>query len=326
MKNVFTWRYIYVLTFLSLVFVAIGCSDDDEPAPVITVADFEITLDENPATGTALGTLNVTTDKGTLAFSLQSESVSGAFAVDAATGALTVLDKTKFDYEVNKTLTAVVLVKNGNVESIVNVKVNLQKIIWTGANVTFEKAAGVDWTLAVNYDKITDKVIITRQNQGPIYNYQWWLDNFGGDATYADLYDDFWDSDGSEKEFTRQGGTQGVRWAILDDTGATTETWADFNLYGTLGDSTHFYSFHNIASIITSLEAGSNVVDIPDDFSITYEGGEVNEDAGTNMSLLVGKKLAIWLVDEDIYLTLTFTKWGKGGTDNSVAYTRSTKD
>lgn len=187
--------------------------------------------------------------------------------------------------------------------------------IWTGADITFTKAANVDWTLPANQDKITDKVVFTRQNNRPLYNYQWWQDNFGQDVTSDDLDADFWNNT-TILGFTPSGGTKGVKWAILDDTGATTD-WSGFAFYGTLGDPTHFYSFAGIASAIADLENGNTVSAIP---QFAY---------GTQMKLLEGKKLACWIEDEDIYFTLTFTDWGKGngsgsGGGGSIAYTRST--
>ena len=78
--------------------------------------------------------------------------------------------------------------------------------------------------------------------------------------------------------------------------------------------------------MITQLENNSVVTGVPDNFSVNTEGDEGESSGGTDMSLLVGKKLGVWLVEEDIYFTLTFTKWGSGSTDNSISYTRSTKD
>lgn len=95
-------------------------------------------------------------------------------------------------------------------------------------------------------------------------------------------------------------------------------------MYGTLGDPTHFYSLHNIASMIRSLNPENNVISVIDDFTIETQNGS---EYGTKMPLLVGKKLGIWLVEEDIYLTLTFNEWGSGDEDKqgSISYTRSTK-
>jgi hypothetical protein len=314
-----------LIPFLTLLIIVSGCKDDD-PKPIISAENFEITIDEHPASGAELGSLNVTTNRGALAYSLKSESVAGAFAINATTGMLTVLDGSKFDFETNPFLTAIILVKNINVETNVDVKVNLQKIIWEGPNITFTKAHNADWTLAANQDRITDKVYFTRQSKAPIYNYKWWQDNFGGDATYNDLVDDFWNEDTSPRAFVRAGGTKGVRWALLDKTGSSTETWDDFELYGTLGDPTHFYSFHNVASIIMYLEDGVNVSGVHGDFGLIFPNGDIVEGTGTYMDLFVGKKLGVWLVEEDIYFTLTFTHWGSGGSDNGISYTRSSKD
>ncbi len=100
--------------------------------------------------------------------------------------------------------------------------------IWEGPEVTFSKEHDADWRQAANQDKITNKVTLTRQNNGPVYNYQFWRDTFAEDATNDNLRDDLWEENESEREFTRSGGTHGVRWAILDATGGTTDAWEYF--------------------------------------------------------------------------------------------------
>lgn len=195
--------------------------------------------------------------------------------------------------------------------------------IWSGKDITFTRAADVDWTLPENQDYLSKKVSITRQSNGAIYNYTFWQDTFGEDATFDDLYADFWNDIDPlvNKDFVPVGGVHGVRFAILDNTGST--GWPEtFDLYGTLGDPTNFYSLHSIATMISQLNNGNLVVSVPDDFSVTIEGG--NNPSGTNMPALVGKKLGVWLVEEDRYLTLSFTDWGSGGS-GSFAYTRSTR-
>lgn len=202
--------------------------------------------------------------------------------------------------------------------------------IWSGADITFTKAANTDWTLPENQDQITGKVIFTRQNSGPMYNYQWWQDTFGEDAVHnnsdsSDLTADFWNSEFSSiKDFTAimaSGGTKGVRWALLDDTGANIPgpAWDDFPLYGTLGASTHFYSFHNLVAIITSLENGNAVNQVLNDF-------EIDSGQDAFFDNITGKRLGVWLVEEDIYFTLTFTEWGNGiqNPGGPISYTRST--
>jgi hypothetical protein len=205
--------------------------------------------------------------------------------------------------------------------------------VWTGKKKTFSKSDDSDWTLAINQDKITKKTIFTRQDAGPIYNYQWFQDNFGEDATYYDLCNDFWTTCGSspdDHEFEYTGGTQGIKWALLDDTGADNPWDPDFNLYGKLGKPNNFYSFHNIASMIMVLNNGDNVLSVIDNFYIGVDtdgdGVVDDEERSTVMPELVGKKLGVWLVEENIYFTLTFTQWGVGDAgSNAIAYTRSTK-
>lgn len=193
----------------------------------------------------------------------------------------------------------------------------IAQTIWTGDDLTFDKAGDADWTLEENQDRITDNVWLTRQNSSAVYNYKWWQDNFSTDATYEDLFADFWD-DIPIQSFTPTGGTKGLRWCIIDDTGSMSD-WSSFSFYGTLGNPSNFYSFHNIASIITQLEQGQAITSIDNDFGINGEGN-----SGTVMTTLVGKKLGVWIVDEDIYFTLTFNTWGSGGSGGALSYTRST--
>lgn len=194
--------------------------------------------------------------------------------------------------------------------------------IWTGADLTFNKASNADWTLSSNQDTITSDIILTRQNSRPIYNYQWFQNTFGEDANLDDLRFNFWSGEyDSTHIFTATGGPKGLKWAILDDTGSTTD-WSGFTFYGTLGNPSNFYSFHNIASMIRVLEDSGSVTSVDDDFNIN---GDTNG-SNTRMLDLVGKKLGVWIEDEDIYFTLTFTTWGRGddGSKGAVSYTRST--
>ncbi|MCE2732857.1 MAG: cadherin repeat domain-containing protein [Flammeovirgaceae bacterium] len=117
-------KYLALVALTTLTFLN-SCDEEDAP-PVVQVKDFEVTIDENPANGFVLGKLEATTDKGTLTFTLTSESVEGAFEVDAEKGELKVKDKSKFDFETTKKITAIVTVKNGSVEKTINITVNLK--------------------------------------------------------------------------------------------------------------------------------------------------------------------------------------------------------
>ncbi|MBO0323092.1 putative metal-binding motif-containing protein [Muricauda sp. CAU 1633] len=221
---------------------------------------------------------------------------------------------------------------NDGIDSDCDGEEEIISIIWTGADITFTKAANADWTLPENQDHITEKVVFTRQNKGPLYNYQWWQDTFGEDAVHSsgltsDLAFDFWNGGGlgavpvkEASEINPSGGTKDVRWAILDPGQGNypNSSWENFALYGNLGDSTHFYSFNNIATMIQVLNNGETISDVIDNFTLNPSSSDVFIG-----DVIVGPELGVWLVEEDIYLTLTFTEWGQvsGG---SISYTRST--
>ncbi|WP_223826563.1 putative metal-binding motif-containing protein [Flagellimonas sp. S3867] len=207
---------------------------------------------------------------------------------------------------------------------------DISGFIWDGPTIEFNKAANVDWTLAENQDELTKKVTFTRQNTGPMYNFEWWQTEFKADAVHvnssdSDLHADFWDNENStDRDFKFSGGTKGVRWALLDSTGGdlTNEGWATYP-YATLGNPEGFYSFHNVVSIITALEDGFVVDGVVDDFNISLSGFPDFDDV--DYEDLIGKKLGVWLVEDDIYLTLTFTEWASGQQGGGAfTYTRST--
>ncbi|MFD0861569.1 hypothetical protein ACFQ1M_05080 [Sungkyunkwania multivorans] len=206
---------------------------------------------------------------------------------------------------------------------VLNPDIELPPVVWVGPALTFTKESNADWTLPENQDKITETVTITRQDRRQIYNYEYWQRTFGQDPSGADLFREFWgsiaDTSSTTLNFTPTGGTKGLRWAILDDTGATTD-WSGFEFYGQLGDPTHFYSFHNVASMIFELEGENGVSSVDDNFNINGTVGG----SSTDMEALVGKKLGVWAVEEDIFFTLTFDTWGSGGSGGAVSYTRTT--
>ena len=162
-----------------------GGEDDVQtivPAPVtvvITAADLAATTPENPEAGATLGTVQASVIKGSLQYSLTSQSVAGALAVNASTGAVTVADVALFDFETVQTLTANIRVSTGNVTEDITVTITLTDVdevdasytIWTGVTLVFTKSSGGDPTLASQQDAIMDNVKITRGNTGgQIYN------------------------------------------------------------------------------------------------------------------------------------------------------------
>ncbi|MDX1284949.1 MAG: hypothetical protein R3182_08060, partial [Draconibacterium sp.] len=65
------------LLVLSIVFVTLGCNNDDDQLAKINLQDLEVAIDENPVNGQVIGTIE--TDGGTATnFSITSQSLSGA--------------------------------------------------------------------------------------------------------------------------------------------------------------------------------------------------------------------------------------------------------
>lgn len=147
-------------------------NDTSLPGSVIQTNDLVVSIDENPASNQVLGTIVASSDKGTISFTISSESVSGAFAINSSTGEVTVKDKYLFDYETHSVLTAVIIVGDGISEVKTNVSVNLKDVehIWTGPRLIFYKSAYADINLEQNQDRITENVWISRGNSAPLIN------------------------------------------------------------------------------------------------------------------------------------------------------------
>jgi len=87
--------------------------------------NLEVTIDENPAEGQAIGSLQ--TIGNALGFAITSQTPSGAMGIDFNSGELTVLDASLFDFETNPVLTATVSIKDA--DNPVTVTVNLENVI-----------------------------------------------------------------------------------------------------------------------------------------------------------------------------------------------------
>lgn len=180
-----------LLGILLLGVISIKCSGGDDqrdsdgytsPTPTtVTASDLTLTVDENPINGDLLGTINGSTNNGTVQYAIVSQSSSGALDVNSSSGAVTVADATAFDFETQTTLSAVVRVSSGNVSENITITVNITDVaevsltLWEGPVMTFSKPNGGDPNLEVNQDRITNNVWITRgsntsNGQGQIYN------------------------------------------------------------------------------------------------------------------------------------------------------------
>ena len=112
------------LIAITLLLTTFGCSKDDDVNYEITTADFVESIDENPTNGDVLGTVEAT-GNGTLSYSITSQNPTGALALNATTGELTVADAALFDFETNPTITANVSVSNSENTETILVTINL---------------------------------------------------------------------------------------------------------------------------------------------------------------------------------------------------------
>ncbi|PCE66055.1 hypothetical protein B7P33_01775 [Sediminicola luteus] len=91
--------------------------------PEITLQDLTVDIDENPADGDAIGTVQAT-GNGDTVFSIATQSPAGALQIDENTGALTVADAGLFDFETHPVITATVAVVDGINTAAVTVSLN----------------------------------------------------------------------------------------------------------------------------------------------------------------------------------------------------------
>lgn len=126
MKNIFKIKT--AITF-AIIVTLFNCSSDDdtltEPQNTMTISNFEASINENPLAGQSIGTIE-SNAIGTASFSLTSQMPAGALEIDAATGEITVLDASLFDFETNSTITAIV--SSTTTANTATVTINLENI------------------------------------------------------------------------------------------------------------------------------------------------------------------------------------------------------
>lgn len=126
MKNIFKIKT--AITF-AIIVTLFNCSSDDdtltEPQNTMTILNFEASINENPLAGQSIGTIE-SNAIGTASFSLTSQMPAGALEIDAATGEITVLDASLFDFETNSTITAIV--SSTTTANTATVTINLENI------------------------------------------------------------------------------------------------------------------------------------------------------------------------------------------------------
>jgi hypothetical protein len=128
------------LSFSFLLFLCIGitlvsCKKEEASEPsVITASDFSVTLPNTTQNNTVAGTVTATTNSGTLTYSIASQGIGGALAINATTGQITVanaLEIYKFRcVSINPptSFTATITISNGTITKNITLTVVLTSL------------------------------------------------------------------------------------------------------------------------------------------------------------------------------------------------------
>ena len=174
-------------------------------------------------------------------------------------------------------------------------------------------------------DRITDDIWFTRLNTGgPLFNYKYYV-NESIVPTRNILQDDFW-YDNPES----QGGTIGVKWAILNSSGFPDLSAPGINpqLFGTIGNPTNFFSFAQMCVLLTAMiDASSKPVSLIDSSNNNewlLENTNIADEP--YMPYLENKDLGCYIPSLNLYFRIKISIWGIGDNDNqgAITYARTT--
>lgn len=122
-------RLIYLILLVTYFIQSCGDSNDDvNNAITISISDFTINIDENPTADLSLGTVQATTNQGSINFSITGQTPSQAIEINAATGEITVLTEGLFDYETNPIITGIVRAENSGISETAIITINLNDV------------------------------------------------------------------------------------------------------------------------------------------------------------------------------------------------------
>tara|TARA_R110002049_G_scaffold87533_1_gene221897 strand:+ start:42161 stop:43300 length:1140 start_codon:yes stop_codon:yes gene_type:complete len=127
------------------------------------IQGFTATIDENPTSGISLGTVQATGD-GTLSYSINSQTPTGALNIDQTTGEITVADAALFDFETNPTITATISVDNSGAIETSSATIDLNDLHEVGE---FKFGGVIFWVNASN----NEGYAVSMENQSASASY-----------------------------------------------------------------------------------------------------------------------------------------------------------
>ncbi|MBO6606899.1 cadherin repeat domain-containing protein [Psychroserpens sp.] len=113
MKSLITNSFKLGLCLVSILFITVSCSSEDDDANNLqSTTNVEVSINEYPNSGDLITTVTSSLS-GNLTFSITSQSVSQAFDINSSSGEMRVLDWLMYDYETSTSFTATVQISNG---------------------------------------------------------------------------------------------------------------------------------------------------------------------------------------------------------------------
>lgn len=126
----------------------------------VDVQNFTATINENPANGQSLGTVQATGD-GTLTYSITAQTPPGALSINSSTGNLTVANNALFNFETNPTITATIAITNSGTIKNLTATINLTNVNEVGE---FKFGGVIFWVNAAGTEGLV--CAITDQSAG----------------------------------------------------------------------------------------------------------------------------------------------------------------
>lgn len=167
MKKI-NYLFFALLTMSSLLLSS--CGDDEDPIN-ITPDGITLSANENLKNGAVIGSFNVTTNRGVIAYALTDQNPAGAMAINGETGELTVANASLFDFETNPTITATPEATVEGVSKSAQITVNLTNrddiadLLTTSAT-AYGNASANDWVkiTEAEYDNLMADLNETSRN------------------------------------------------------------------------------------------------------------------------------------------------------------------
>lgn len=188
-------KSVFIKSFTLLLILSLcACSSDSdsENTDTITVntSNFTTSINENPINGQVLGTVQGSTNEGSVTFSIIDQNPSGALAIDSSTGELTVVEGSLFNFGTHPIITGVVKVANGSIFDNATITINVNETVITVSTSDFSTSMDENPSLnqiigTVEGTTNVGEVTFSISEQSPMNAME--INSVTGELTVADL-------------------------------------------------------------------------------------------------------------------------------------------